>query len=160
MFYTTTKMLETCQNFENKILLNFGEKKDQLFEGKKQMICCCCFFQQRQHINKSVFLRCPFFGRLGVNACRDGLGKLVKVIFSPEGKKNLPGQQQNIATGLVLGYITQKQKIPFFHLRMICGKKSVVVSSRKFWQIAVFCICIDQRDLTSMIIYFEVQLKM
>ena len=123
MFYTTTKMLETCQNFENKILLNFGEKKDQLFEGKKQMICCCCFFQQRQHINKSVFLRCPFFGRLGVNACRDGLGKLVKVIFSPEGKKNLPGQQQNIATGLVPGCITQKQKIPFFHLPMICGKK-------------------------------------
>ena len=43
------------------------------------------FFSSKGSILTKLYFFAPFSG--GVNACRDGLWKLVKVIFSPEGKK-------------------------------------------------------------------------
>ena len=115
------------------------------------------FFSSKGSILPKLYFFAPFLG--GVNACRDGLWKLFKVIFSPEGKKKLARIVAKYCNRTSTGYITQKQKIPYFHLPMACGKKSVVVSSRKKSQIVVFCLY-NQRDLTTMIIDFEVQLKM
>ena len=71
MFYTTTQMLGKCQNFKNKILLSFGEKKDQFFEEKTYDML---FFSK---LTKVYFCIAPFLGGGGCKSLHI-LGKLVR----------------------------------------------------------------------------------